>query len=108
MLRLPTTVRSVPLVNSWYAHLFLISPATFGLFTKNFHLPLLNSFIDSPEQHRASARAPELRGSPFADYNGSVDDIRQFCERTLEKCAPQLALADAITEAYKTVLNALR
>jgi len=103
MLRISGGVRSIPLVNSWYAHYFLISPLTFGLYCKNSHIPLLESFIEAPEEHRASILIPELRGGPFIDYDGPVDDISEFLKQTLKRCSAQIDFANAIEDAYKIV-----
>src|SRR4051794_26256965 len=67
---LSNDVRIVPLVNSWSAHPYLLSPLTFGLYTKHSHLAMLESFIDDPQQHLTSSNTPELRGGPFINYTG--------------------------------------
>lgn len=100
---LSTHVRGLPLINSWFAHPFLVAPIAFALYAKHSHLDKLNSFLDEPELHRSSVRIPELRGGPFIDYDGEVEDVRRFRDLTQQRCAAQLKLADAIAELYQTL-----
>ncbi len=97
---LAPNVRSVPLVNSWSAHPFLVSPLTFGLYTKHAHLTMLESFVEDPAQHLESARIPELLGGPFINYPGDPKDMARFRDATRERCALQLRCADAIGAMY--------
>ncbi|MCH7345374.1 MBL fold metallo-hydrolase [Pelomonas sp. CA6] len=94
-------VRNVPLVNAWFAHPYLVSPLTFGLYTRHSHLAMLESFLDDPAQHRESARRPELLGGPFINDDGDPADMAHFRDRTLERCAPQLRAADAINAMFQ-------
>lgn len=96
-------IRCIPMVNSWFAHPFLVSPLTFGLYTRHAHLSMLDSFIESPEQHRASVRIPALRGGPFIDYDGDPNDMLRFRDQTLQRCEVPLRFADAITRTYQVV-----
>jgi L-ascorbate metabolism protein UlaG (beta-lactamase superfamily) len=105
---LAANVRSLPLVNSWYAQLFLVSPLTFGLYTKRSHLALLDSFIEDPQEHRAAVRTPELRGGPFIDYDGDVADMRRFRDRTLERCAVPLRYATAIEDMFQVLQSSAK
>lgn len=98
---LRANVRALPLVNSWFAHPHLVSPLTFGLFTRHAHFPMLESFTEDPEQHRTSVQIPELRGGPFIDYDGDPNDIRRFHEATVDRCSLQLRCADAISALYE-------
>jgi L-ascorbate metabolism protein UlaG (beta-lactamase superfamily) len=94
-------IRSIPLVNSWFAHPYLVSPLTFGLYTRHAHLPMLDSYVEDPEQHRISVKMPELLGGPFIDYPGDVEDIRRFRDASRERCALHLRRADAINSMYQ-------
>jgi L-ascorbate metabolism protein UlaG (beta-lactamase superfamily) len=98
---LAPSVRNVPLVNSWFAHPYLVSPLTLGLFTKHSHLPMLESFLEDPAQHLESATLPELLGGPFINYPGDPADMARFRDQTLELCALQLRSADAINAMFQ-------
>jgi|SRR5882724_2257117 len=100
---LAPNVRSLPYVNSWFAHPFLISPLTFGLYTQHAHLPMLDSYLADPEQHRVAVSTPALRGGPFIDFDGKSSCVAQFREQTLDKCAQQLKGAEAINKVFKTL-----
>lgn len=98
--KLSSRVRGLPYINSWVAHPFLMAPSTFGLYTKYSHLELIESYLDDPETHRVSVASPELRGGPFIDFSGPMQDMRDFRDRTLARCAVQLSFAGAITRLY--------
>ncbi|UMR29635.1 MBL fold metallo-hydrolase [Massilia sp. MB5] len=98
-------VRSIPLVNSWFAHPYLVSPLTFGLYTKHAHLPMLDSFVEDPAQHLESARIPELLGGPFINYDGDPADMARFRDSTRERCAQHLRSADAIAGMYQMLMT---
>jgi len=98
-------VRSIPLVNSWFAHPYLVSPLTFGLYTKHAHLAMLESFIDDPKQHLVSSNTPELRGGPFINYTGDPADMARFRDETLQRCTVHLRGAEAINNMYQMLLT---
>ncbi|MGO1000207.1 MBL fold metallo-hydrolase [Lysobacter sp. CA196] len=93
-------VRSIPLVNSWFAHMYLVAPSTFGHYTR-YHLDLLESFVDDPSQHLESVKIPELTGGPFINYTGDPADMARFRDSTRERCANQLRGAQAINGMYQ-------
>lgn len=101
---LSSNVRAVPLVNSWFAHPYLISPATFGLYTRYAHLEMLESFIDNPKQHLIASATPALRGGPFIHYTGDPADVARFRDETLARCALSLRAAEAISAMYQLLL----
>lgn len=101
---LSSNVRAVPFVNSWFAHPYLISPATFGLYTKYAHLEMLESYIDNPQQHLVASNTPSLRGGPFIHYTGDPADVAKFRDDTLERCALSLHAAEAITAMYQMLM----
>lgn len=102
---LSADVRSVPLVNNWFAHIYLMSPLTLGLYTKHAHLAMLDSFIDDPEQHLVSSNTPELLGGPFINYTGDPADMARFRDETMERCALHLRCADAINDMYQMLFS---
>lgn len=98
---LSPNVRSIPLINSWFAHPYLVSPLTFGLFTRHSHLAMLDSFIEDPSQHLESAQIPELLGGPFINYPGDPGDMARFRDATHERCAVHLKAADATNGMFQ-------
>ena len=102
---LSSAVRASPLVNSWFAHPYLIAPQTFGLYTKHAHLAMLESFIDDPQQHIVSSNMPQLRGGPFINYTGDPADMARFRDETLQRCTLHLRGAEAINKMYEMLLT---
>jgi hypothetical protein len=102
---LSSGTRAVPLVNSWFAHPYLLAPLTFGLYTKHAHLEMLESYLDNPRQHLISSNAPQLRGGPFINYAGDPGDMARFRDETLKRCSLQLRGADAVNNMYQMLLR---
>ena len=96
-------IRSIPLINSWFAHMYLVAPSTFGHYTQ-YHLDLLESFVDDPSQHLESIKIPELIGGPFINYTGAPADMARFRDQTRERCARQLHAAESINAMYQMIL----
>jgi len=97
-------IRSIPLINSWFAHMYLVAPSTFGHYTQ-YHLDLLESFVDDPSQHLESIKIPELIGGPFINYTGDPTDMARFRDQTRERCARQLYAAESINAMYQMILT---
>ncbi|MGN6150753.1 MAG: MBL fold metallo-hydrolase [Lysobacteraceae bacterium] len=96
-------IRSIPLINSWFAHMYLVAPSTFGHYTQ-YHLDLLESFVDDPSQHLESIKIPELIGGPFINYTGDPADMARFRDQTRERCGRQLHAAVSINAMYQMLL----
>lgn len=89
-------VQVEPLVNNWYAWSFLISPATTAMIMANSHLPIMESYIRSPELHEAAVKKPEMLGGPFIDYPvRQIEKINNMKINTEEKLQYSLELAVA-------------
>jgi L-ascorbate metabolism protein UlaG (beta-lactamase superfamily) len=94
---LKSNVVAEPLIDQWYAWSYLLSPASGALFTANLHVPLLKSFIGSPQIHAMAAANPALLGGNFIAHTvDKVPALEKLLAETLSKRAPQLALAAAI------------
>jgi L-ascorbate metabolism protein UlaG (beta-lactamase superfamily) len=85
-----------PVVNDWYAVPFLLSPATAAMVVSNHQMPIMQSYVQSPELHSQAVKSAALRGGPFLDYDGDVADIRGMIDRFVADLEPALALATDI------------
>lgn len=86
-----------PIIDKWYAWSHLVSPATAAMNIAERHIPIMESYIASPQVHAAAVKNPTMLGGPFIDYEGKrVDEIRALLERTKTERAHMLALAQAI------------
>lgn len=89
-----------PLVDKFYAWLHTVAPAPAAMNLAYLHLPLLDSFIRSPQVHVTAAQNPKLRGGYFVNIESArVPELRALREQLAEANAPMLQLATAITEA---------
>lgn len=51
-----------PLIDRWYAWSHLISPATAAMNVVGRHLKIINSYIQSPQIHKAAVKNPKMLG----------------------------------------------
>lgn len=88
-----------PLVNNWYAWVQLIAPATAALNVKKRHLPIMQSFVNSPLMHVAACKNPELIGGPFINYGAEyAPNAKALIETTKIDQEKILELADSIDQ----------
>ncbi len=88
-----------PLINNWYAWVQLISPISTGLNVKKRHIPIMQSFINSPLMHVAASKNPKMMGGPFINYGVEyVKDVEQLLNDTKSAQEKSLELADSIDE----------
>lgn len=93
-------VKIEPLVHGWYAWSHLVAPHTAAMNVANGHVKIMKSYLAAPQVHAAAVKNPAMLGGPFIDYDGGrVDEVRAHLERTLDRQAPLLELADAIRVA---------
>jgi L-ascorbate metabolism protein UlaG (beta-lactamase superfamily) len=96
-----------PLVDNWYAWAHLIPPATAAMNIANRHLRIMQSYVSSPNVHRAAARNPAMAGGPFIDYEDHrVEEVAALIERTRRDRKDLLQLADAIKQLDEMLLGA--
>src|SRR5689334_17708700 len=66
----------------------------------NLHLPMLDSYIQSPQVHAAAVANPKMRGGFFVDYGGArVAEIRALRDAIARDNASLLDLAESIRQA---------
>lgn len=73
-----------PLIERWYAWAHLISPVTAGLNVMHRHMEIMNSYIESSEEHENMVKNPKMLGGPFMDYKTNrVQDIKELLGKTM-------------------------
>jgi L-ascorbate metabolism protein UlaG (beta-lactamase superfamily) len=78
----------------WFAWPHLISPAQHAMNVAFRHLPLMQSFVATPQVHVAAAKDPALLGGPFLDLpESAVPEIRALIQQTTAQCANLIAFA---------------
>ena len=94
-----------PLVDNWYAGAHLIPPATAAMNIANRHLPIMESYVKSPQVHKAATRNPAMAGGPFVDYEGQrVEEVKRLIENTWSRRRKLLDLASAIKQLDQMLL----
>ncbi|CAM2010570.1 MBL fold metallo-hydrolase [Acanthopleuribacter pedis] len=95
-----------PLVNQWYAWNLLITPHGLGMVLANYHKKIMESYIRSPMMHTKAVKNPKMIGGPFMDLEGDQTAVVQaLLERTLAQNSDVIALAEAIAETDKILLE---
>jgi hypothetical protein len=95
-----------PLVARWYAWSHLIAPATAALNTAYHHIPLLKSFVDSPDVHAVACQTPSLRGGPFVDLpKRDVEAVGRLIDETQTKQEQLIQFGEGLREAFRFILK---
>jgi len=95
-----------PVVAGWYATTQLVSPLAHAMNTAFRHIPIMQSYIQSPQMHAAAVQDPDLLGGPFIDHPaeqaGDVADLLAQTETTQKE---HMHLATAVRTAWETLQN---
>ena len=91
-----------PLFNNWYAWAYLVSPVTAAMFVANFHLKVMQSFVNSPHTHVNALKNPEMIGGPYINYPPErAEDVRALMQQTVREQPALLELAKAVAALEK-------
>src|ERR1051325_8129737 len=86
-----------PLFNQWYVWPYLIPPVSAAMYITNWHLTIMESFVESPEFHVAALKDPSMMGGPFINYTADrADEIKTLLNKTRQEQTLMLELAEAI------------
>jgi L-ascorbate metabolism protein UlaG (beta-lactamase superfamily) len=93
-----------PLIDGFYASLQTVAPVQSAMNLAFLHVPLLESYLQSPQVHIDASRMPELRGGFFVNIpeerSGEVTALLDLIKRDR---AEQLRFAEAVAEAEEVV-----
>ena len=104
--RLADSTLIEPLVNSWSASSYLLSPATASLFLLNYQTAILRSYLAHPEIHAKATRDPSLVGGPFVGVPPSrVQEVRKLLEDTERGLAHNLEFARSLVSFQTWLLQ---
>ena len=91
-----------PLFMRWYAWSHLISPGTSAMNIVKRHMEIMNSYVDSPQQHMDAVKDPKMLGGPFMDYGvDRTEEVKVLLTETLEKQSKMVQLAFAFRKLDK-------
>jgi L-ascorbate metabolism protein UlaG (beta-lactamase superfamily) len=89
-----------PLVDGFYAWLHTVAPVQATMNLAFLQVPLLESYLQSPQVHIAASRNPELRGGFFVNIKESRSaEIRELLASIKRDRAEMLTFALAVAEA---------
>jgi len=93
-----------PLVDRFYAWLHTVSPVQAAMNLAFVQLPLLESYLQSPQVHINASRNPALRGGLFVNIEESrSEEVRELVAAIKRDRAEMLNFATAIAEAEDLV-----
>lgn len=94
-----------PVIGNWYAHSYLISPATYPMVLKD-KVKLMQSFVASPELHEMATQDSEVVGRTFLNVPAAkVKCIEEMLEMTIAENGKYLEFADAVNALYLLLLK---
>jgi L-ascorbate metabolism protein UlaG (beta-lactamase superfamily) len=93
------------LAGRWFAWPHLVSPAQHAMNIAFRHLPMMQSFVASPQVHVAASKDPSMLGGPFLDLPASaVPEIKELIQRTTTKFADLIGFARDL-KAFDKILQ---
>jgi L-ascorbate metabolism protein UlaG (beta-lactamase superfamily) len=93
-----------PLVDGFYAWLHMITPVQAAMNLAFVHVPLLESYLQSPQVHINAIRNPELRGGFFVGIDESRSgEVRDLLDSIKRDRTEMLNFAAAVAEAEELV-----
>lgn len=93
-----------PLVDRFYAWLYTVAPAQAAMNLANLQMPMLESYLHSPQVHVAASNNPELRGGYFVNVEeGRASEIADLVDSIKRDRADMLEFAAGIAEAEDMV-----
>lgn len=89
-----------PLVDRFYAWMHIVAPAQASMNLANVQVPLLESYLQSPQVHVNASNNPALRGGYFVNVEESrADEIADLLDTIKRDRTDMLAFAAAVAEA---------
>jgi L-ascorbate metabolism protein UlaG (beta-lactamase superfamily) len=93
-----------PLVDGFYAWHHTVAPVQASLNLANLQVPMLESYLQSPQVHVAASSNPDLRGGYFINIPESrAGEVRELLNSIKRDRADMLRFAEAIAEAEDLV-----
>lgn len=93
-----------PLVDGFYAWLHTVAPVQAAMNLAFLQLPLLESYLQSPQVHINASRNPALRGGFFISIDESrIGEVRELAATIKRERAAMLRFAGAVAEAEEIV-----
>jgi L-ascorbate metabolism protein UlaG (beta-lactamase superfamily) len=82
------------LAGRWFAWSHLISPVQHAMNIAFRHLPMMQSFVVTPQVHIAACKDPSLLGGPFLDLpESAVPEIKTLIQHTITQFKELIAFA---------------
>jgi L-ascorbate metabolism protein UlaG (beta-lactamase superfamily) len=95
-----------PLVDRFYAWLHTVAPVQAAMNLAFMQVPMLESYLQSPQVHVNASRNPELRGGFFVNIDTSRSgEVRGLLASIKRDRAELLRFANAVAEAEEIVRN---
>src|SRR5438876_1142127 len=89
-----------PLADRFYASLHTVAPVQAAMNLAFLQIPMMESYLRSPQVHINASRNPQLRGGFFVDVGRSrAGEIRELLAAVKRDRAEMLGFAAAIAEA---------
>jgi L-ascorbate metabolism protein UlaG (beta-lactamase superfamily) len=93
-----------PLVDRFYAWVHTVAPVQAAMNLASVQVPLLESYLQSPQMHISASSNPRLRGGFFVNIEASrAGEVRELLASVKRDRATMLRFAEAVAEAEEIV-----
>jgi L-ascorbate metabolism protein UlaG (beta-lactamase superfamily) len=104
--RLAESTLIEPLVNSWHAWTYLITPVPASLHLVHYQIPTMESYLSNPDTHAEAYRDPALICGPFIGIPPErAQEVGDLLENTKRKQSGLLRLAKAVREFHDWIVR---
>lgn len=103
---LRSNVQIEPLMNQWPVTLPMNAPIPYAYFITKKYVKIMESYIESPEEHMNVSKNPAFAGGPFVNYTKDrAAEVQMLLEKTYKQQAHMFELVSAIDEFYTKLEN---
>lgn len=103
--RIRPNLQLEPLSNQWYVSLPMLAPIPHAMVISNSYIPIMESYIEAPEEHLSLSQDPSMIGGPFINYDRDRSkEIRDLLERIKSSQNHLIEFSNAI-KAFTLSLN---
>ena len=103
--RIRPNLQLEPLSNQWYVSLPMLAPIPHAMVISNSYIPIMESYIEAPEEHLSLSQDPSMIGGPFINYDRDRSkEILDLLERIKSSQNHLIEFSNAI-KAFTLSLN---
>jgi len=95
--RIRSNLQFEPLCNQWYVCLPMLAPVPSAMVLAFSQIPIMQSYIESPDEHLSLSQELSLTGGPFINYSTNrAEEIKQLLEKIMNSQKHVINFANSV------------